>query len=311
MSLELSDQEKELIRLARSKGIRPADLIKALSTTIEPKEEKKGSEDLLASFKEMVNEAMKMKLQLEVLKMVGLDLGEKEKEETSVDKLVKELKEILVEKLEKNDKISTSEMMNMIIMLKALGGEKSSDWKDIIAIVQALQQNQKQQQPDIIAVMDKIHELESKAKEEQNMTLQQLLQQLMPSQEKGESEDLEKAIGKEATNIIKEAIINTLKENLSPTKKIVNEQGKVDWGAVADKIMSAVTEAIKRIPAAVPPPPPREQFEQPPAPPPQQPVEQPQPVEQVQAPQPAEQPQVVEQPQQSAEQSSNIEEQGQ
>jgi len=60
---------------------------------------------------------------------------------------------------------------------------------------------------------------------------------------------------------MRERIIDALRESLYPGKKIVTEGGKVDWGAIADKVLSTIQDAVKKMPAQAPPPPPAEGFE--------------------------------------------------
>ncbi len=300
---DLSDQEKELIRIARQKGLRPKDIISALITQPEvvKKEDAPKKSSMLESFKETMEEVMQMKMTMEAMKMFGLTQEEKSKDKDIVEEIRNTIKELLSEKAEKGEKLSTSEMMNMIIMLKALGGEKSSDWKDVVSLIMSLQnKEEKKGQPDMLALLDKVQEIESRAKADQTSTIQQILAQLQSpqAQEEGEGESFEKVIGKEAVNAIKENIINTLKENLNPSKKIVNEKGQVDWGAVADKVLSTIQEGIKRIPMQQAPPPSTEPFEPPEAHMPPQPQPLPQPIQQ---PQPQEQ-QPTEAPQPEAQQ---------
>jgi len=65
---------------------------------------------------------------------------------------------------------------------------------------------------------------------------------------------------------LKENIAQNIKEVFNPQKKLVNEKGQVDYGALAEKIIGIVSDTIKRIPINAPPPRPREEFEQPPPP---------------------------------------------
>jgi hypothetical protein len=68
-------------------------------------------------------------------------------------------------------------------------------------------------------------------------------------------------LGQEAKRLMRERIIEALRESLYPSKKIVSESGKVDWGAIADKILSTIQDAVRRMPVQSPPPPPSGSFE--------------------------------------------------
>ena len=279
---DLSDEEKELIRLARRKGIRPKDLENVLLTSpkLKPagKEEEKDEEmDITKMIDKIQKKALEMKLNLAILEQMGLggdgkdDIKELIKELTSrqentIKELKETIKEVLEEKHEKGDKLSTSEMMNMVIMLKALGGEKSTDWKDFLVAMKELMQKPEAAEKGIdpLALIDKIQEVQERTYAQAREQAQ--AQTINVPQPQEEEETLEKFISKQTLDALKEQIAQNIKEVFNPQKKLVNEKGQVDYGALAEKIIGIVSDTIKRIPINAPPPRPREEFEQPPPP---------------------------------------------
>ena len=278
---DLSDEEKELIRLARRKGIRPKDLENALlaSPKIKPasKEEEKEEElDITKMIDKIQKKALEMKLNLAILEQMGLGNGKDDikelikeltsRQENTIKELKETIKEVLEEKHEKGDKLSTSEMMNMVIMLKALGGEKSTDWKDFLVAMKELMQKPEAAEKGIdpLALIDKMQEVQERTYAQAKEQAQ--TQAISMPQPQEEEETLEKFISKQTMDALKENIAQNIKEVFNPQKKLVNEKGQVDYGALAEKIIGIVSDTIKRIPINAPPPRPREEFEQPPPP---------------------------------------------
>jgi len=284
---DLSDEEKDLIRMARRKGLRPKDLTEALLTTQKvksaPAREESSSSgsgddfDLVKMMDKMQKKALEMKMNLAIMNQLGLndnggssnDIKElikemNSKQEQSAREFKETIKEILEEKHEKGDKISPSEMMNMVIMLKALGGEKSNDWKDFWAAAKELNPRSDEKDKgniDPLALIDKMQEIQSRAKQED----MQLLAQTQPMKAPGEGEEtLDKFISKETMGALRENIANNIKEVFNPQKKLVDDKGKVDVGNVVEKIVNIVGDTIKRIPVQAPPPKSTEEFERPP-----------------------------------------------
>jgi len=276
---ELNDEEKELIRMARRKGIRPKDLENALLTSPKLKqvssnkdEDNSDEPDIMKMIDKIQKKALEMKLNMAILDQIGLGDGGKD----SIKELVKELtskqeetmkdlkdtiKEVLEKNHEKGDKISPSEMMNMVIMLKALGGEKSSDEeKALMKELLKKAESPENKGLDPLALLDKVQEIQAKAKE-QDM---ELLTKNQPVNVQEEEETLDKFISKETMNALKENIANNIKEVFNPQKKLVNEKGQIDVGALAEKIIGIVGDTIKRIPITAPPPKSTEEFEKPP-----------------------------------------------
>jgi len=277
---DLNDEEKELIRMARRKGIRPKDLENALLTSPKlkqvssNKEEDSDEPDIMKMIDKIQKKALEMKLNMAILDQIGLGDGGKDdikelvkeltsKQEQSIKDLKDTIKEVLEEKHEKGDKISTSEMMNMVIMLKALGGEKSNDWKDFWAAATELKKQESSENKglDPLALLDKMQEIQARTKQQDI----ELLAQNQPVKSPEEEEEtLDKFISKETMNALKENIANNIKEVFNPQKKLVNEKGQIDAGALAEKIIGIVGDTIKRIPINAPPPKPTEEFEKPP-----------------------------------------------
>jgi DNA-binding transcriptional MerR regulator len=295
---EINDEWREVIRFAKRRGIAPADVKQRLASMVvrRPEAEARGDgtapklpvapeeeDDLMRDVARLQRQAMRMKLQMDLLRSMGI-LKEDKGDISDVLKVL-----ALASaggKGEGEEKMDVKEMLTYVIMMKALGGEKSSDWKDLMAILMPLIQQGKGKEIDPFQIIEKMKEIERSAKEEEGEKWKTFIE--MMSKGGGGEEDF---LGQEARRLMRERIIDALRESLYPSKKIVTEGGKVDWGAIADKILSTIQDAVKRMPVQSPPPPPSGSFEamsveQPPA---EAPAEQP-PAEQAPAEAPAEQP---------------------
>jgi hypothetical protein len=237
-------------------------------------------DDLMRDVAKLQRQALRMKMQMDLLRSMGIL---KEEDKGDISDVLKVLALASAGgRGEGEEKMDVKEMLTYVIMMKALGGEKSSDWKDLMAILMPLIQGKKEIDP--FAIIEKMKEVERSAKEEEGEKWKTFME--MMSKGSGGEEDF---LGQEARRLMRERIIDALRESLYPSKKIVTEGGKVDWGAIADKILSTIQDAVRRMPVQSPPPPPSSSFEamsveQPPA---EAPAEQP-PAEQPTAEAPAE-----------------------
>ncbi|MFP3209515.1 MAG: hypothetical protein RXR82_07480 [Nitrososphaeria archaeon] len=294
---EINDEWREVIRFAKRRGIAPADVKQKLASMVVRRPEARDDggtasklpvapeeeDDLLRDVARLQKQAMRMKLQMDLLRSMGI-LKEDKGDISDV------LKVLALASAggrgEGEEKMDVKEMLTYVIMMKALGGEKSSDWKDLMAILMPLIQQGKGKEIDPFQIIEKMKEVERSAKEEESQKWKTFME--MMSKGSGGEEDF---LGQEAKRLMRERIIDALRESLYPSKKIVSESGKIDWGAIADKILSTIQDAVRRMPVQSPPPPPSSSFEamsveQPPA---EAPAEQP-PAEQAPAEATAEQP---------------------
>jgi len=303
---EINDEWREVIRYAKRRGIAPADVKQRLASMVvrRPEAEAKGDgtalklpvpleeeDDLMRDVAKLQRQALRMKMQMDLLRSMGIL---KEEDKGDIADVLKVLA-LASAGGKGEEKMDVKEMLTYVIMMKALGGEKSSDWKDLMAILMPLIQQGKGKEIDPFQIIEKMKEVERSAKEEESEKWKTFME--MMSKGSGGEEDF---LGQEARRLMRERIIDALRESLYPSKKIVTEGGKVDWGAIADKILSTIQDAVRRMPVQSPPPPPSSSFEamsveQPPA---EAPAEQP-PAEQPPAEAPAEAP--AEQPAQPAE----------
>jgi len=65
------------------------------------------------------------------------------------------------------DEVDLREMLTYVSAMKALGGEKSSDWKDLMAILVPLLQGNRGKEIDPLALLDMMEEVERGAREEE------------------------------------------------------------------------------------------------------------------------------------------------
>ena len=275
---ETNDEWREVIRFAKRRGIAAADAKQKLATMVvrRPEDGKAAAarelkiapeveeDDLMADVAKLQKQALKMKMQMDLLRGMGILKGEEEKGRgTTVD--TSEILKVLMAasvggKGEGEEKMDVKEMLTYVIMMKALSGEKSSDWKDFMAILVPLLQQGKGKEIDPFTLIEKMKEIERGAKEEESERWKTFMEAMSKGSEGGGGGE-EDIIGQEARRLMKERIIDALRESLYPSKKIVNESGKVDWGAIADKVLSTIQDAVKKMPAQAPPPPPAEGFE--------------------------------------------------
>jgi len=263
---EINDEWREVIRYAKRRGIAPADVKQRLATMMVRRPEagaKDGEapklpvsleeeDDLLRDVAKLQKQAMRMKLQMDLLKSMGIL---KEEDKGDISDVLKVLALASAGgRGEGEERMDVKEMLTYVIMMKALGGEKSSDWKDFMAILMPLIQGKKEIDP--FQIIEKMKEVERSAKEEEGEKWKTFME--MISKGGGGEEDF---LGQEARRLMRERIIDALRESLYPSKKIVTEGGKVDWGAIADKILSTIQDAVRRMPVQSPPPPPGSSFE--------------------------------------------------
>jgi hypothetical protein len=256
---EINDEWREVIRYAKRRGIAPADVKQRLASMVvrRPEAEAKDGgalklpmpeeeDDLMRDVAKLQRQALRMKMQMDLLRSMGIL---KEEDKGDISDVLKVLALASAGgRGEGEEKMDVKEMLTYVIMMKALGGEKSSDWKDLMAILMPLIQGKKEIDP--FAIIEKMKEVERSAKEEEGEKWKTFIE--MMSKGSGGEEDF---LGQEARRLMRERIIDALRESLYPSKKIVTEGGKVDWGAIADKILSTIQDAVKRIARARPPPP--------------------------------------------------------
>jgi len=263
---EINDEWREVIRYAKRRGIAPADVKQRLATMMVRRPEAEArdggapkppvaleeEDDLLRDVARLQKQAMRMKLQMDLLRSMGIL---KEEDKGDISDVLKVLALASAGgRGEGEERMDVKEMLTYVIMMKALGGEKSSDWKDLMAILMPLIQGKKEIDP--FQIIEKMKEIERSAKEEEGEKWKTLME--MMSKAGGGEEDF---LGQEARRLMRERIIDALRESLYPSKKIVTEGGKVDWGAIADKILSTIQDAVRRMPVQSPPPPPSTSFE--------------------------------------------------
>ena len=272
---ETNDEWREVIRYAKRRGIAPADAKARLSSMVvrRPEDRKAAAarelkiapeveeDDLMADVARLQKQALKMKMQMDLLRGMGILKGEEEKGKGATVDTSEILKVLALAsaggKGEGEEKMDVKEMLTYVIMMKALSGERSSDWKDFMAILVPLLQQGKGKEIDPFALIEKMKEVERGAKEEESERWKTFMEAMSKGSEGGGEEDL---LGQEARRLMRERIIDALRESLYPGKKIVTEGGKVDWGAIADKVLSTIQDAVKKMPAQAPPPPPAEEF---------------------------------------------------
>jgi hypothetical protein len=276
---ETNDEWREVIRYAKRRGIAPADAKARLSSMVVRRPEARDDggappklpvapeeeDDIMRDVAKLQKQALKMKMQMDLLRGMGILKGEEEKGKGATMDTEGILKVLMAVgaaggKGEGEEKMDVKEMLTYVIMMKALGGEKSSDWKDFMAILVPLLQQGKGKEIDPFALIEKMKEIEHGAKEEESERWKTFMEAMSKGSEGGGGGE-EDIIGQEARRLMKERIIDALRESLYPSKKIVNESGKVDWGAIADKVLSTIQDAVKKMPAQAPPPPPAEGFE--------------------------------------------------
>jgi len=301
---EINDEWREVIRYAKRRGIAAADVKQRLATMMVRRPEAEArdggapkppialeeEDDLMRDVAKLQRQAMRMKLQMDLLRSMGIL---KEEDKGDIADVLKVLALASAGGRGEDKEMDVKEMLTYVIMMKALGGEKSSDWKDFMAVLMPLIQQGKGKEIDPFQIIEKMKEIERSAKEEESEKWKAFME--MMSKGSGGEEDF---LGQEARRLMRERIIDALRESLYPSKKIVTEGGKVDWGAIADKILSTIQDAVKRMPVQSPPPPPSGSFEamsveQPPAEQEAAPAEQPAaeaPAEGAPAEQPAESP---------------------
>ena len=273
---DINDEWREVIRYAKRRGIAAADAKQKLATMVVRRPEAKDDggalaklpvapeeeDDIMRDVAKLQKQALKMKMQMDLLRGMGILKGEEEKGKGATMDTEGILKVLALMsaggKGEGEEKMDVKEMLTYVIMMKALSGEKSSDWKDFMAILVPLLQQGKGKEIDPFALIEKMKEIEHGAKEEESERWKAFMEAMSKGSAGGGEEDF---LGQEARRLMRERIIDALRESLYPGKKIVTEGGKVDWGAIADKVLSTIQDAVKKLPAQAPPPPPAEGFE--------------------------------------------------
>jgi len=273
---DINDEWREVIRYAKRRGIAAADAKQKLATMVVRRPEAKDDggalaklpvapeeeDDLMRDVAKLQKQALKMKMQMDLLRGMGILKGEEEKGKGATMDTSEILKVLMAASVggkgEGEEKMDVKEMLTYVIMMKALSGEKSSDWKDFMAILVPLLQQGKGKEIDPFALIEKMKEIEHGAKEEESERWKAFMEAMSKGSAGGGEEDF---LGQEARRLMRERIIDALRESLYPGKKIVTEGGKVDWGAIADKVLSTIQDAVKKLPAQAPPPPPAEGFE--------------------------------------------------
>jgi len=273
---DINDEWREVIRYAKRRGIAAADAKQKLATMVVRRPEAKDDggalaklpvapeeeDDLMRDVAKLQKQALKMKMQMDLLRGMGILKGEEEKGKGATMDTEGILKVLMAASVggkgEGEEKMDVKEMLTYVIMMKALSGEKSSDWKDFMAILVPLLQQGKGKEIDPFALIEKMKEIEHGAKEEESERWKAFMEAMSKGSAGGGEEDF---LGQEARRLMRERIIDALRESLYPGKKIVTEGGKVDWGAIADKVLSTIQDAVKKLPAQAPPPPPAEGFE--------------------------------------------------
>ncbi|PMP95832.1 MAG: hypothetical protein C0167_02795, partial [Nitrososphaera sp.] len=225
---------------------------------IEPVKVEKGKEgdeeDLVQMVERLQKQALRVKLQMDVLRSMGLLRDEEDKGRDALKELMEHMKG------KDGEKMSVQDMMTYAIMMKALGGEKSTDWKEFMTILMQMQEKGKGKEVDPLELLKHITEAQRAAREEEAERWKPLVEMLSKSEGGG---DLEAEIGRTAVEALRKKIISTLEESLNPPKKITDEKGRINWEAVANRVLDTVSDVIKKLPEQRPPPPQSEGFEVP------------------------------------------------
>jgi len=182
---ETNDEWREVIRYAKRRGIASADAKARLSSMVVrrsedgkaagakiEREREVEEDDIMADVAKLQKQALKMKMQMDLLRGMGILKGEEEKGKGATVDTSEILKVLALAsaggKGEGEEKMDVKEMLTYVIMMKALSGERSSDWKDFMAILVPLLQQGKGKEIDPFALIEKMKEVERGAKEEES-----------------------------------------------------------------------------------------------------------------------------------------------
>jgi len=163
------DEFRELVRWARSRGLTPCDVMRRLGIRSPRCEEegkpeeaaprREGEGDLLAE----AGRAIRVRAQVDLLRGMGIL-----KEEGRGGSATLDAPDILMlMSAGGRDEVDLKELLPYAIIMKALGGEKSSDWKDLMAVLVPLLQQGKRKEVDPLALLDMMEEAERGAREEE------------------------------------------------------------------------------------------------------------------------------------------------
>jgi hypothetical protein len=249
-----------LIRNIRRRGISPIDVADKLQSVTKSEKKENGKkadveeddDEILNMVSKIQKQAMKLKLQMQIFDNMGITGGgDRSQKNVNVKEEIRDdIKEYLSENGEKGEKLSTSEMMNMIIMLKALG-EKGTDWKEISAIVTLLkgQEGKKEEEMSTMDIITKLQEREEKVRaDERSVAEKYAIQQ---PQSLGDS--LEDIIGAEGAAALKEKVSATIKDAFNPDRQLTDAKGKLDPLAVADRFVKQIPDILKAVRSQIPP----------------------------------------------------------
>ncbi|MFP3209386.1 MAG: hypothetical protein RXR82_06800 [Nitrososphaeria archaeon] len=198
------DEFRELVRWARSQGLTPRDVKRLLGMRSPScEEEGKGEEamprreeegDLLAEAERM----MRVKVQMDLLRGMGILRGDEERGgSATLDALEILMLMSAAGGRDEKDEVDLRGMLPYIVVMRALGGEKSSDWKDLTVALVSLAR--RKQEVDPLALLDLVEEAERGAREEERerwMALAEALRRRRPPEEDlGLDEEVGRLVG--------------------------------------------------------------------------------------------------------------------
>jgi hypothetical protein len=164
------DEFREFVRWARSQGLTPCDVTRRLGIRSPGCEEEGKEEEAMPRREEEdyllaeAKRAMRMKAQVDLLRGMGILRGDEEKGMGATVDTSEIL--MLMSASGGRDEVDLKELLPYVIMMKALGGEGSSDWGGIMAVLVPLMQQGKRKEVDPLALLDLMEEAERGAKEE-------------------------------------------------------------------------------------------------------------------------------------------------
>jgi|GEM_PF-2446496 len=194
------DEFRELVRWARSQGLTPCD-VKRLLGMRSPGCEEEGKEgeaaprseeedDLLAEAKR----AIRMKVQVDLVRGMGILRGD-EGRGGSATLDAPEI--LLMSAAGGRDEVDLRGMLPYMVVMKALGGEKSSDWKDLTAALVSLAR--RKQEFDPLALLDLMEKAERGARKEERERWRALAEALRrrrpPEEDLGLDEEVGRLVG--------------------------------------------------------------------------------------------------------------------
>ncbi|MFP3138385.1 MAG: hypothetical protein RXS42_09270 [Nitrososphaeria archaeon] len=192
------DEFRELVRWARSQGLTPCDVKRLLGMRSPScEEEGKGEEamprreeedDLLAEAERM----MRVKVQMDLLRGMGI-LRRVEGRSGSATLDAPEIL-MLMSAAGGRDEVNLRGMLPYMVVTKALGGEKSSDWKDLTAALVSLAR--RKQEFDPLALLDLMEEAERGAREEERERWRALAEALRRRRSPEEDFGLDEEVGR-------------------------------------------------------------------------------------------------------------------